>query len=70
MGGRIFHQTHWAPLLQMQGSISEVKLEMVASRRDAIPMVAQRPPARARRGRSCTRSRPSSRATATSTSAS
>ena len=29
IGGRIFHQTHWAPLLQMQGSISEVKLEMV-----------------------------------------
>ena len=29
MGGRIFHQTHWAPLLQMQGSISEVKLELV-----------------------------------------
>lgn len=28
MGGRIFHQTHWAPLLRMQGSISEVKLEL------------------------------------------
>ena len=22
VGGRIFHQTHWMPLLQMQGSIS------------------------------------------------
>ena len=28
MGSRIFHQTHWAPLLQIQGSVSEVKLEM------------------------------------------
>jgi phosphoserine phosphatase RsbU/P len=29
MGGKIFHHTHWAPLLRMQGSISEVKLELV-----------------------------------------
>ena len=29
MGGRIFHQTHWAPLLQIQGSVAEVKLDMV-----------------------------------------
>ena len=28
IGGRIFHLTHWAPLLRMQGSISEVKLEL------------------------------------------
>jgi sigma-B regulation protein RsbU (phosphoserine phosphatase) len=28
MGSRIFHQTHWAPLLQIQGSVSEVKLEL------------------------------------------
>jgi len=28
MGGRIFHQTHWAPLMQMQGSVAEVKLEV------------------------------------------
>jgi sigma-B regulation protein RsbU (phosphoserine phosphatase) len=39
VGGRIFHQTHWLPLLQMQGSVSEVKLEV--RRRDgrALPMV-------------------------------
>lgn len=39
IGGRIFHQTHWLPLLQMQGSVSEVKLEI--RRRDgrALPMV-------------------------------
>ena len=28
MGARIFHQTHWAPLLEMQGSLSEVRLEL------------------------------------------
>src|SRR5688572_5717387 len=27
-GARIFHQTHWAPLLRMQGSISEIKLDI------------------------------------------
>lgn len=39
MGGRIFHQTHWAPLLQMQGSISEVKLEVQHRDGTVIPMV-------------------------------
>jgi phosphoserine phosphatase RsbU/P len=29
MGGKIFHHTHWAPLLRIQGSIAEVKLELV-----------------------------------------
>lgn len=39
VGGRVFHQTHWAPLLQMQGSISEVKLELVARGGAAVPVV-------------------------------
>ena len=39
VGGRIFHQTHWAPLLQMQGSVSEVKLEIVHRGGTTIPMV-------------------------------
>jgi len=39
MGGRIFHQTHWHPLLQMQGSIAEVKLEVVHSAGHTLPMV-------------------------------
>jgi sigma-B regulation protein RsbU (phosphoserine phosphatase) len=38
-GGRIFHQTHWAPLLQMQGSISEVKLDIRHADGRALPMV-------------------------------
>jgi sigma-B regulation protein RsbU (phosphoserine phosphatase) len=39
MGGKIFHQTHWAPLLQMQGSISEVKFDVVHASGASIPMV-------------------------------
>ncbi|MGN6525641.1 MAG: PAS domain-containing sensor histidine kinase [Burkholderiaceae bacterium] len=39
IGGRIFHQTHWAPLLKMQGSLSEVKLELVHGDGHKIPMV-------------------------------
>ena len=38
-GGRIFHQTQWAPLLQMQGSVSEVKLDLVHADGHRIPMV-------------------------------
>lgn len=29
MGGKIFHQTHLAPLLKMQGSVAEVKLDLI-----------------------------------------
>lgn len=39
MGGRIFHQTHWAPLLHMQGSVSEVKLELRHRDGRPIPMI-------------------------------
>lgn len=39
MGGRIFHQTHWSPLLQMQGSLSEVKLEFITQSGESLPMV-------------------------------
>jgi len=39
MGGRIFHQTHWAPLLHMQGSLSEVKLEVLHADGTTIPMI-------------------------------
>lgn len=39
IGGRIFHQTHWAPLLAMQGSVSEVKLELVQRGGATLPMV-------------------------------
>lgn len=39
MGGRIFHQTHLAPLMQMQGSVSEVKLDFVRRDGATVPMV-------------------------------
>lgn len=39
MGGRIFHHTHWNPLLELQGSISEVKLDLLHRDGTTIPMV-------------------------------
>ena len=39
MGGRIFHQTHWAPLLQIQGSVAEVKLDVVHAEGHSMPMM-------------------------------
>ncbi|MEP6781764.1 MAG: HAMP domain-containing sensor histidine kinase [Gemmatimonadaceae bacterium] len=39
VGGRIFHQTHWVPLMQMQHSVSEVKFEVMHSDGRTIPMV-------------------------------
>jgi phosphoserine phosphatase RsbU/P len=39
VGGRIFHQTHWAPLLAMQGSISEVRLELLPREGPALPVI-------------------------------
>lgn len=39
VGARLFHQTHWDPLLRMQGSVSEVKLEILHADGTKIPMV-------------------------------
>ncbi|MFM9928138.1 PAS domain-containing sensor histidine kinase [Variovorax sp. H27-G14] len=39
MGGRIFHQTHWAPTLQMQGSLAEVKFDVRHRDGQSIPMI-------------------------------
>ena len=39
VGGRMFHQTHWSPLLRMQGSLSEVKLELVHRDGSKVPMI-------------------------------
>jgi phosphoserine phosphatase RsbU/P len=39
MGARIFHQTHWSPLLQMQGSISEIKLDLRRHDGSTLPVV-------------------------------
>lgn len=37
VGGRIFHQTHWAPLMRLQGSVAEVKLSII--HRDRRPII-------------------------------
>lgn len=39
MGGKVFHHTHWAPLLQMQGSVAEVQMDMVHREGHTIPML-------------------------------
>ena len=39
MGGRIFHQTHWAPLLKIQGSVAEVKLDLIHAGGEVKPMI-------------------------------
>ena len=39
LGGRIFHQTHWSPMLCQQGSIAEVKLDLVHRQGHTLPMV-------------------------------
>jgi phosphoserine phosphatase RsbU/P len=39
MGARIFHQTHWLPMLQMQGSISEVKFDVKGRGGKTFPML-------------------------------
>lgn len=39
MGGKIFHHTHWSPLLTMQGSISEVKFELKHRDGRVMPLV-------------------------------
>ena len=39
MGGRVFHHTHWAPLLQLQGSVAEVQMEFICRDGRVIPML-------------------------------
>jgi len=39
IGGRIFLQTHWMPLLQIQGSVAEVKLDLLQREGQSIPMM-------------------------------
>ena len=37
MGGRVFHQTHLLPLLQMQGSVAEVQVDLRHADGSALP---------------------------------
>jgi len=36
-GGRIYHETHYAPLLRMQGSVREIAVELVRSDGSTLP---------------------------------
>ncbi|HEX6346477.1 PP2C family protein-serine/threonine phosphatase [Umezawaea sp.] len=40
VGGRIYHETHFAPLLRMQGEIGGVALELVAADGRRLPVLA------------------------------
>ncbi|GAA4983294.1 hypothetical protein GCM10025734_05200 [Kitasatospora paranensis] len=39
VGGRLYHETHFAPLLQMQGEISGIALEIVRGDRTRMPVL-------------------------------
>jgi PAS domain S-box-containing protein len=39
IGGKVFHQTHLAPLMQMQGSVAEVQLDMRHRAGHTLPML-------------------------------
>jgi PAS domain S-box-containing protein len=39
VGGRLFQQTHWGPLLEIQRSVAELKLEILSRDRRRIPML-------------------------------
>ena len=39
IGGRIFHETHFAPLLHMQGAVSEISLDLVTRSGALLPVL-------------------------------
>ncbi|AKJ05671.1 PAS domain S-box-containing protein [Archangium gephyra] len=39
MAGRIFHETHYAPLLRMQGFVRELRLELVCANQLTLPIL-------------------------------
>jgi phosphoserine phosphatase RsbU/P len=39
IGSKVFHQTHWMPLLQLQRSVAEVQFELVRSDGRVVPML-------------------------------
>src|SRR5918993_2696038 len=39
VGGRIFHETHFAPLLHMQGAVSEISLDLVTKSGALLPVL-------------------------------
>ena len=39
VGGRVFHQTHCAPMLHVQGSVAEVQVDLLHHDRSRLPML-------------------------------
>ena len=39
MGGRFFHQTHWAPLLEMQKSVAEILMDIKCKSGKTVPVL-------------------------------
>lgn len=39
VGGRFFHHTHWAPLLQLQSSVAEIQMDLVCRDGKTLPML-------------------------------
>src|SRR4051794_17685368 len=37
--GRIYHDTHYAPLIQMQGSVKEVAFDLVRPQKEPLPVI-------------------------------
>ena len=54
-GGRIYHETHYAPLLRMQGSVREIAVDIVARRRPPAAGAGQLGADHRRRGRAAAR---------------
>jgi len=40
LGARLFHQTHCEPILQMQGSVAELQVELFDRQQQRVPMLA------------------------------
>ena len=40
IGARLFHQTHCEPILQMQGSVAELQVELLDHQQQRVPMLA------------------------------
>jgi len=39
VGGRIYHETHYAPMLRMQGSVREIAVDIVGANGDRLPVL-------------------------------
>ena len=40
-GGRIYHETHYAPLLRMQGSVREIAVDIVRADGSRLPVLVE-----------------------------